>query len=191
MSASCTIDGSKSPEDTHQITRNRQVFCVNCGSWLAAGRSWLHNFIFQPFAANEMGFAGKNGDKRIRIIDNEIKGYFMSRYCTSMKVEDKRKQIWVNEYFFLPTGEIEGSVEGKLNNCPAHVIEELKQKKNEFFKHGFATYQDAAYLSFLLLKKHGYIAPIIAGRFPFIIIDVIDKVRTHGVKTEMKTRAST
>jgi DNA helicase II / ATP-dependent DNA helicase PcrA len=133
--------------------------------------SWLHSVIFQPFAANEMGYKGKNGDRKIRIIDNEIKADFLSRLCTNVYSEKKVRKVWPNEYFFLPDDEIESISDKKFNIFDKGIIDGLKQKKREFFKWGLATYQDAAYLSFKLLKKDMHLAPLIAKRFPIIIID--------------------
>ncbi|MBN2442408.1 MAG: ATP-dependent helicase [Spirochaetales bacterium] len=130
--------------------------------------SWLHNFIFQPFAAKEMGFDGRDGDKRINVIDNELKRAFLSKYSTTIP---QRKTIWVNEYFYLPDGDIEEATEGKLKGCDAQNLQQLEQNKKRFFEHGFATYQDAAYISYRLLKNNPSMSGLISKRFPCIIID--------------------
>lgn len=132
--------------------------------------SWLHAYLFQPFAHSLVGFAGHDGDKKMGIIDNESHADFLNAFQTlplggGMPVK-------ANAYSYKPDGSLETSDESiaRVVNNPQYCSA-LKQCKDRFWRAGFATYEDAEYLSFKLLQTKPGITKLLACRFPVIIID--------------------
>jgi len=136
--------------------------------------SWLHGYILHPHGHAVGGFAGSNGDKSYRLIDNEEKYDFLTNYKTVFSYPPNYSDAWVNEYYFecadqltLQSHNISFSLAGKL----PHQIKTLIDKKNEFLKAGFTTYSDAEYLCFDLLRRFPAILRNIVKRFPVLVID--------------------
>jgi DNA helicase II / ATP-dependent DNA helicase PcrA len=137
--------------------------------------SWLHGFILQPFAHYLTGYAGKDGDKSIRLIDVESSAGFLSNYTTSIYKNGKMIPVKVVDYYYDYTGNLygNGDITDGLFNSGISAIEtkSLMVKKKEFVKAGFATYADIEWLCNLLLAKYPILKEKLAQRFPVIIVD--------------------
>ena len=132
--------------------------------------SWLHSYILHPFAHKIVGYSGKDNDKSIRIIESSSKADFLNNYITQwFKNGQHYRTIWVNEFYININGDIE-TENDSLNNIDANIRSQLMNRKNKFFSDGFATYQDAEYLCYKIVKS-GDFSKTIAQRFPVIIVD--------------------
>jgi DNA helicase-2/ATP-dependent DNA helicase PcrA len=134
--------------------------------------SWLHAYLFQPFAHSLVGFPGRDGDKKIGIIENESHADFLNAFQTPPLGDVKPRPITANSFSYKPDGLPETSIEPLatiVNNPQYRSL--LLQCKRKFWKGGFATYQDAEFLSYELLKAKPRITKLLSCRFPFIIID--------------------
>lgn len=150
--------------------------------------SWLHSFILHPFGHKIFGYKGVKegserrqaviGDKSYSLIDNDSDSSFLDndRYKISYEVPiigtNKSKKIpyLVNKYYITIKGEYESN--NHDSPIPDSISKDLlKEKKTNFLTDGFATYQDAEYLCYKVLKHNEDILKTFAKRFPTIIID--------------------
>lgn len=149
--------------------------------------AWLHSYILHPFGHKVTGFHGKDGDKSYNLMDNSTDAPFLEneKYRLSYLVEIKKEgKIVLNDddtpktkqvpyfnteytlnYKGIPTPNKESTFPYGLSET------NLKQKKQNFLLDGFATYQDAEYLSYKLLNENILILEMFAKRFPVIFID--------------------
>jgi DNA helicase-2/ATP-dependent DNA helicase PcrA len=126
--------------------------------------SWLHNYLLQPFAHKITGYAGKNGDKSVRVIENESKAGFLNNYKV---VDGQGGAILANEYYKKHDGGLEGTIRSIANFDQSY----LASVKDRFLRDGFVSYQDAEYICYQVLKRHPIITKLLCQRFPYIIVD--------------------
>jgi DNA helicase II / ATP-dependent DNA helicase PcrA len=136
--------------------------------------SWLHGYILHPFAHKSTGYKGKNADKSYRLIDNEGRYDFLTSFKTTVEYQPYPKDAWVNDYYFECTESIQ--IQSQNRNLDVTAIDpkikkELQQNKRKFLNAGLATYADAEFLCYYLLKNNQSILSIIVKRFSIIIID--------------------
>ena len=125
--------------------------------------SWIHAYIFHPFANEVTGYTGENDDYTHKLIQDGNHGPWIKKY--------NYKDISILDYTFDKNDQlIFISKKVKSDNNP-YVVKVLKENKLKFAKDGFVTYSDIEYWAFNLLQKRGDILDLIAKRFPFIIID--------------------
>jgi len=125
--------------------------------------SWLHNYLLQPFAHAMVGYAGKHGDKSVRIVEHDSRAGFLKNY----KVVHEDTAIQANWYYKNHNGEMvafRGSIANFDRGC-------LNSTKDRFLKDGFATYQDAEYICYQVLRRHPSIARLLSQRFSYMIVD--------------------
>jgi DNA helicase-2/ATP-dependent DNA helicase PcrA len=127
--------------------------------------SWLHNYLVQPFAHAITGYPGKDGDKSVRIVENESRAGFLNNYKV---VDGQRSAIQANEYYKKHNGNLEGTIRRNISNFDQGHLESTKDR---FLKDGFVTYQDAEYICLSVLRRHPIIAELLSKRFPYIVID--------------------
>jgi DNA helicase-2/ATP-dependent DNA helicase PcrA len=132
--------------------------------------SWLHGYIFQPFGYRFTRYPGSLGDRRVKIIDNDSGAGFLNSFTAP--ISGKHIPVLPNAFFFGIDGEPQtidlmiGPLVVDPNNRAA-----LKYCKTRFWKAGFATYQDAEFISYRILAAYNDISMRIAKRFPVLIID--------------------
>jgi DNA helicase-2/ATP-dependent DNA helicase PcrA len=135
--------------------------------------SWLHGYILHPFAHKLTGYIGKNSDNSYRLVDNEEHYDFLSPFQTILSYKPF-KVAWVNDYYFecsTPTAIQSQSRYLDLTSVPAAEKITLQDNKKRFLKAGLATYSDAEFLCYGLLKSNTFILKNFVKRFPIIIID--------------------
>lgn len=135
--------------------------------------SWLHGYILHPFAHKATGYAGKKSDKSYRLVDNEERYDFLTSYQTVFSY-NPFKVAWVNDYYFECTNPVGIQSQSRtidLSAISATNSNVLKENKKKFLKAGLATYADAEFLCYYLLKKNETILKNVVKRFPIIIID--------------------
>jgi DNA helicase II / ATP-dependent DNA helicase PcrA len=140
---------------------------------IATFDSWLHNFIFQPYAHYLTGYNGVDGDKSYRIIDSDYSAQFLLQYQTMVNINRQTRPVSVINYYFKGKqifGEDEAT-ETLLASISNGDLANLYENKKKFIKAGFATYSDAERLAMKILEKYPEILKKLAKRFPFIIID--------------------
>ena len=132
--------------------------------------SWLHGYIFQPFAYRFTKYDGKQGDRRIRIIEDDSRAGFLQSF--NAPIAGNHIPVLPTSFSFSVQGEPEtlDSTIKPIIVDPANRVA-LKCCKVRFWKAGFATYQDAEFISCRVLASYDDIATRIAKRFPVIIID--------------------
>jgi DNA helicase-2/ATP-dependent DNA helicase PcrA len=144
--------------------------------------SWLHGYILQPFGHNVVNYKGNNGDKSIRLVDNESKYDFLTSFRTVLSSAPTYKEAWVNEYYFECTEPVTLQSQSKslvIDDWNETVKDELKKNKRKFLKAGLATYADAEFLCFHILKGNKSILDSLVKRFPVILIDECQDLSTN------------
>ncbi len=132
--------------------------------------SWLHNYVFQPFGPEYVGYTGREGDKKIGIIENDSRAGFLNNYMTAPL--NSSRPVCANQFSYDAGGLPETSEEEL-----ATIIENGKNRneldlcKNKFWQSGFATYQDAEFISYKVLVDNQPAAKYISKRFPIVIVD--------------------
>ncbi len=135
--------------------------------------SWLHGYILHPFAHKTTGYKGKKSDKSYRLVDNEERYDFLTSFQTVLSY-NPFKVAWVNDYYFEcsnPVGLQSQSRTLDLSAVSTTNTNDLKENKKKFLQAGLATYADAEFLCYYLLKKNETILKNIIKRFPIIVID--------------------
>jgi len=157
--------------------------------------SWLHNYIFQPFGHLFIKYTGRNGDKKISVIDDDSRAGFLQGFKT--KVPGVSMPVFANQFSYSATGIPETTKEELVTIIEdVQNREELKRCKVRFLKSGFATYQDAECISYKVLTTRKDIAKYIAKRFPVIVVDecqdlspaelkILEQLQAEGVAVHL------
>ncbi|MCP4545744.1 MAG: ATP-dependent helicase [bacterium] len=127
--------------------------------------SWLHGYLLQPFGHAITGYAGKNGDKSVSIIENDLRADFLNNYKVTAA---QAKGISANQYYKKYNGQLEGAPRTSIQHFDQRLLAETKDR---FLRDGFATYQDAEHICYQVLKQQPVIAKRLSRRFPYVIID--------------------
>ncbi len=126
--------------------------------------SWLHGYLLQPFGHVITGYAGKNGDFSIRLIETDSRAAFLHNYT----VTHDGKGIQAHRYYKRHDGTLEGTPRTNITHFDTQLLLEAKDR---FLQAGFATYQDAEHICYQVLKQYPTIAHRLRTRFPQIIVD--------------------
>jgi DNA helicase-2/ATP-dependent DNA helicase PcrA len=132
--------------------------------------SWLHGYIFQPFGYRFTKYDGSSGDRRIKIIDDDSSAGFLHSFTAP--IPGNHVHVLPTSFFFGVQGEpqtIDSAMESLIMDPNNRVA--LKCCKKRFWKAGFATYQDAEFISCRILAAYEDISLRIAKRFPVLIVD--------------------
>ena len=135
--------------------------------------SWLHGYILHPFAHKATTYKGKDYDKSYRLVDNEEQYDFLSSFKTVFSMIPY-KDAWVNDYYFECTNPVELQSQSRyldLTSISTQHKKTLQENKAKFLKAGLATYADAEFLCYYLLKSAPTILQNVVKRFPIIVID--------------------
>lgn len=135
--------------------------------------SWLHGYILHPLAHKLTKYNGNN-DKSYRLVDNEEKYDFLNPFKTTISYKPFPKDAWVNEYYFECSNTLDIVTQSRhldLSQIDKTVKGALQKNKKKFLEAGLATYADAEFLCYYLLKNNNTILKSIVARFPIIIID--------------------
>lgn len=137
--------------------------------------SWIHNYILQPFSHYMTNYAGKDGDKSIRLVDVESSAGFLSNYSTNISRNGRLIPVSVTEYYYDYNNTLKGHTDitdGLLNSGISNAERtSLLQKKKAFITAGFATYADVEWVCIKLLTKYPVLTEKLSRRFPVIIVD--------------------
>lgn len=136
--------------------------------------SWLHGYILHPLAHKLTKYNGNNNDKSYRLVDNEEKYDFLNPFKTTVSHKSFPRDAWVNEYYFECNDTLDIVTQSRhldLSQIDPTVKEALQKNKKKFLKSGLATYADAEFLCYYLLKNKNTTLKSIVARFPIIIID--------------------
>lgn len=138
--------------------------------------SWLHNFILHPFCHYLTAYKGQDGDKSVRITDQDSNADFLHNYEIKLEHNGKSIPIAATEYHFIKDWEtIVGDSDLAKSLIEKKLTEEQKsvfiKNKIKFFQDGFATYADAEFLCYKLLVKYPFLRKRLSQRFPIVIID--------------------
>ncbi|MFD2209130.1 UvrD-helicase domain-containing protein [Virgibacillus halophilus] len=125
--------------------------------------SWIHAYIFHPFAKEVTGFIGQNNDYTHKLIQEGNHGPWIKNYSY--------KSVSILDYTFDKNDELLPTNDKIRIDNNAYTINTLLERKLKFAKDGFVTYSDIEYWTYKVLQKRIDILHLIAQRFPFIIID--------------------
>jgi DNA helicase-2/ATP-dependent DNA helicase PcrA len=171
-----TFTNSAAKELNNRIRKYSELTIGTHPHFIGTFDSWLHNFLLHPFCHYLTAYKGKDGDKSIRIIEQDSGADFM--YAYQFKVDHKGKKVPVKatEYHFKDNwktvvGDTDIAKSIISRGLTTTEFEEFKTVKTKFIKDGFATYSDAEFLCCRLLTKFKFLTQKIALRFPVIIVD--------------------
>ncbi len=160
--------------------------------------SFIHSYVVQPFAYKYVNYVGNESDYSIKVIDENVpiyKNHWIVNYkckipyINSKKISEdiyahqigydfnkkdfyikmKYKSIWLKDYYKSENMQSYISEKRKTSWTEKYVRDMFKNCKKNFWKHGFANFDDMNFLAVSILK--GGIAEKIVKRFPVIIID--------------------
>lgn len=186
-----TFTNSAADELSIRVRKYAQLSSGLYPHYIGTFDSWLHGFIFQPFAPHLVKYAGKNGDKSIRIIEDDLHADFLGNYTTLIN----QIPVRATDYHFATDGTLAGNSEQAerllANGITEQQTGELRRKKTAFLRAGFATYSDAEIISKIVLDRHEWLCEKLSRRFPIIIVDecqdlsqsqiaILEKLREKG-----------
>ncbi len=159
--------------------------------------SWLHGYLAHPFGHLITGYQGKDGDKSIRVVEDNVSegwinyykcatgyttnsGGVMPLYANNLRFDVERNgwEIKIpNSSEYLPDEQyFESAAFRNFRSDKSWLtLKSMRQKfsdvKDKFFRDGFATYHDIEWICYRLLEEKKDITKRLSQRFPFIIID--------------------
>lgn len=160
-------------EISDRIKKYSGVSSVHHPHFVGTIDSWLHCYLLHPFAHNITRYVSKTNDKSYRIIDNEERYDFLNSFKTVLSIK-LYKDAWVNEYYFECTDPPTLQSQSRyldLSSVLEPIKKTLGQNKKKLLKAGLATYADAEFLCYYMLKNRANILALIVKRFPVIYID--------------------
>ncbi|UTL78916.1 UvrD-helicase domain-containing protein [Pseudomonas putida] len=158
-----------------RLIAHQQGAPVTYPHWVSTIDSFILNCLVAPVAHRLTGYAGKDGDYRLRLVDGTSKVYVKTKYA----IEHIR--IPANQYDFdLARGQFifrtgEPGLDRKLNAVvlAEWQLRDLRDAKARFKAAGFATYRDVEHLAIQILQKAEFSAfcARLALRYPLLVID--------------------
>lgn len=163
--------------------------------------SWLHGYFAHPFGHLITGYKGEEGDRSIKVIEDDIsdgwinnykcetkyyyedkmgKLRFMSLYANNIRfnVENKRCEIKIPKHNEYKEDEDYFTSKAFLNFRKdknwltlEYMRKGFSEAKQKFLHDGYATYHDIENICYQLLQNHESITERLSQRFPLIIID--------------------
>lgn len=141
--------------------------------------SWLHGYIANPFLYRSTGYAGKDGDYSIRIIESTSKQKFLNAFNAGFVLNQTGKPLanqyyysWENEEYIFASGDQNIDAMRNSTTLTLWQKDKLWNAKQRLWESGFYTYEDIEFLCLqLLLDEDITIASLLSQRFPFIVID--------------------
>ncbi|SKD06714.1 DNA helicase-2 / ATP-dependent DNA helicase PcrA [Chitinophaga ginsengisegetis] len=139
--------------------------------------SWLHSYLLQPFSHYLTRYAGKDGDKSIRIILEDKHAGFLTNYTVNLTRGGQSRPIRATQYYCSPNWDnfdsFDEDISRLLTSQPLTrgEIASLIANKKKFITAGFATYSDAEMVCHQLLSAYPDLREKISARFPIIFID--------------------
>lgn len=143
--------------------------------WVSTIDSFILNCIVAPVAHVLTGYAGKDGDFRLKLVDSSSTVFFKTKYAL------ERIHVAANKYdydlatakYIFRTGE--PGLDRKLNATVLAdwQLRDLREAKVRFKTAGFATYRDVEHLAIQILQEVqlSTFCSRLALRYPFLVID--------------------
>ncbi|KDN97016.1 UvrD-helicase domain-containing protein [Pseudomonas donghuensis] len=166
---------SAADELRSRLIAHRQRAPVAYPHWVSTIDSFILNCLVGPVAHRLTGYAGKDGDFRLRLVDASSTVYVKTKYAI------ERIHVPANQYDFdLATGRFvfrtgEPGLDRKLNamDLADWQLRDLREAKTRFKAAGFATYRDVEHLAIQILKEPKLLdfCARLALRYPFLVID--------------------
>lgn len=166
--------------------------------FIATLSSFIHSYIVQPFAYKYIKYEGTNSDYSIQVIDENLPIYANHWLCNfkckipyifaknrqegiyahqigydfgkkDFYINLKYDLVWLKDYYANSNVQSYIYEKGKTYWTEKYFREKFKECKNNFWKQGFANFDDMNILAVYILKSE--IAKEIVKRFPLIFID--------------------
>jgi hypothetical protein len=158
--------------------------------------SFVHSRMVATIASEVTEFPGKEGDSRIRILENKADIFHTrNKICGRSVSACKYNYDLETKGFIFSTGE--RTRDKQLNDAAITKVtrEDLINTKKRFWAAGFATYNDVDMIALAALQRPALSSYFqrLAKRFPLIIVDecqdlsaeqlaMVRKLHGHGVK---------
>lgn len=140
--------------------------------------SWLHGYLLNPYGYLFTGFAGKQGDRSIRVVAIDSDASFLRHYQTKYQYA-QCGHATANQFFFdAESGKVVFDSGQESVDFPRRQLQlekwqedDLVNAKARFWKDGFATHQDIELICAELLEMSNEVPERLARRFPYIVVD--------------------
>ncbi len=169
-----TFTNSAANELVQRVKKHGGENCISFPHFVGTFDSWLHSYVMQPFAADIVGYLGKEGDKSFQIIDTGSYAPFLNAFTSVITYKGNNLPITAVEYYYDADKRIQSIDADKQTIFDSLSVKDkkyLKETKIKFFKHGFCTYADAETLVRIVMQKKPTLLALLAKRFPVILID--------------------
>ena len=140
--------------------------------------SWLHGYVLNPFGHLVTGYAGQEGDRSVRIVEQDSDAPFLHGFATKYKYAQRGTVLAHRFYNSMEKKRLvfdsgDRKCDELLNNLNLEQwrIEDLKNTKHRFWAKGFATYQDAEYICHQVLLDKPTLLKRFVERFPVLMVD--------------------
>lgn len=163
--------------------------------------SWLHTYVAHPFLFHYSKYKGdkeNDFDFSFKLIDPSSGAGFLNSFATKYQYNGTGKPF-ANQYYYETYEEKwvfssgERTVDASRNNMALENwrVLELLTTKTEFWKAGFANYQDVELMCAELLEEQAKLCGLLVNRFPYVIIDeaqdlsagqlnIVEKLKKRG-----------
>lgn len=187
---------------TELSLRVRKYADINSGLYphfIGTFDSWLHGYILQPYGHYLTGY-NKEGDKSIRIIDDDVHAEFLASFTVNITRGASRIPVRATDYHYAEdlttlvghSDIVEGMLQGGISN---EERRQLRENKKKFFAAGFATYSDAEIISYTILSRKDWLVEKFASKFSVIVVDecqdlsqtqirILDMLRSKGTSLQ-------
>lgn len=140
--------------------------------------SWLHGYMLNPFGHLVTGYSGQEGDRSVRIVEQDSDAPFLHGFATKYKYSQRGTVLAHRfydsmEYNRLVFDSGDRVLDELLNNqrFEKWQTDDLMGAKRRFWAKGFATYQDAENICHLLLQDTPALLDRLVKRFPVLMVD--------------------
>lgn len=193
-----TFTNNAAGEIAERITQFAGVSGTAYPHFVGTIDSWLHGYVANPFAHLWTEFAGKDGDRSLRIIEMGYQADWLNVFQAPTKYPSGKGRftpIYANNYYMdaetrlfhiRPLGGSQWVTHTDLYNSPQFtkfrsdkswltiqkLFDGFWDTKLKFWKAGFCTYQDIECFAYWILDDNDYdLAIMLSKRFPLIIVD--------------------
>jgi len=171
-----SFSNSATDELRDRITKHNRHGASFYPHFIGTFDSFILKHIVSPVAHEVTGYAGKDGDYSIRVIESGSPVYIQTKYGVARKGEQRANQYdydLCTEKYIFNTGVLANNRTLNTADLEDWVIKMLDETKRTFLEKGFATYRDVEHLAINILNndRTKLYVNLIAKKFPLIIID--------------------
>ncbi|WP_181464947.1 UvrD-helicase domain-containing protein [Herbaspirillum rubrisubalbicans] len=170
-----TFSRSATTELIQRISQFRKASRFEYPHFIGTIDGFLLKHIVTPLAHHITGFAGKDGDYSLRILDSEALTFQRTKYAIEHQRISANKYDWNASECRFVFEHPSDAIRRKLNSIELAdwQIKDLRETKKRFLSAGYATYRDVEHLAIQILSdpKFSQRVALMVERFPFVMID--------------------